>query len=164
MSGTIHVLKCRPEYFEPVRAGRKTFEFRHNDRAYRVGDVLDLREWTPEDGYSGRTLWRVVTYILDPSDLGTVPAYVVMAVAPEREGDAVTDAPPLIVAAHVGDQYLVTLYPELESEGEKGLGVLLADIIRHAAEAFDWKADDVMQWFEEEFSHPTDTPRRITTQ
>lgn len=45
---TVHELKCWPEYFEPVRTGLKPWEFRLADRSYAVGDVLRLREWSPD--------------------------------------------------------------------------------------------------------------------
>ena len=39
-----HELKCHPHFFAAIAAGKKTFEIRRNDRDYRVGDVLDLRD------------------------------------------------------------------------------------------------------------------------
>lgn len=32
-------LKCWPEYFRDVKSGKKTFEFRRDDRAFEVGDL-----------------------------------------------------------------------------------------------------------------------------
>ena len=59
-----HDVKCWPEYFEAVRDGRKPFDLRFNDRDYRVGDRLRLREWSPEGDYTGRELSESITYIL----------------------------------------------------------------------------------------------------
>lgn len=64
MSARTHELKCWPEFFEPVLSGEKTFELRLDDRAFRAGDVLWLREWTNVGGYSGREVRRTVTYLL----------------------------------------------------------------------------------------------------
>jgi hypothetical protein len=42
---------------------------RNDDRGFRVGDTLRLREWDPTDiGYSGRETERTITYILKAKD------------------------------------------------------------------------------------------------
>ena len=60
-----HDLKTLPEYFWAVIEKRKPFEVRKNDRKFKVGDVLVLREWTEKKGYTGRAVMRTVSYILD---------------------------------------------------------------------------------------------------
>lgn len=67
-----HELKCWAEYFEAVLTGRKSFEIRKNDRDFRVGDTLWLREWVlPADPtcqdtyYTDRECRRTVSYITD---------------------------------------------------------------------------------------------------
>ena len=40
-----HSLKILPEHFNAVVSGNKKSEIRYNDRNYRVGDILSLREW-----------------------------------------------------------------------------------------------------------------------
>jgi hypothetical protein len=59
-----HELKCSTEFFDAIACFKKTFEIRRNDRDFRVGDRLMLREW---DGHKfiGRWLARRVTYITD---------------------------------------------------------------------------------------------------
>lgn len=42
-----HDLKIWPVPFAEVRAGRKTFEIRNNDRDYQSGDTVTLHEWDP---------------------------------------------------------------------------------------------------------------------
>lgn len=78
-----HDLKTWPPYFDAVWSGAKPFEIRKNDRGYRVGDVLMLREWRPyPDGsgdYTGREARRVVTYI---TDFAQQPGYVVLGMRP----------------------------------------------------------------------------------
>ena len=59
-----HELKCLPEYYEAVRENRKTFELRKNDRGFRVGDVVRLKEYDGSS-YTGRELVRRITYILE---------------------------------------------------------------------------------------------------
>jgi hypothetical protein len=81
VAGSVHVLKCWPEYFEAIRDGRKTFEWRKNDRAFSVEDSLELREWDQvERVYSGRRLLARVSYVLSVRG-----GYVVMALQDVRE-------------------------------------------------------------------------------
>jgi hypothetical protein len=42
-----HELKSTPDFFKAIRSGHKTFEIRENDRNFKVGDVLVLREFIP---------------------------------------------------------------------------------------------------------------------
>jgi hypothetical protein len=75
---TRHDLKCWPEYFRPVWMGVKRFEIRRNDRDYRVGDELLLREWEPGDEkYSGRELLMRVVYL---TDFEQQPGFIVMGI------------------------------------------------------------------------------------
>ena len=61
-----HDLKCWPHYFQAALDGDKMFEFRENDRGYKVGDILWLREWCPaREKYTLREANFVVTYVLD---------------------------------------------------------------------------------------------------
>lgn len=60
----IHELKILPEYFEAVTSGRKQFEIRKNDRDYKVGDQLILKEWS-QDNYTGDSYKAEITYITD---------------------------------------------------------------------------------------------------
>ena len=62
MFNKIHELKIKPVYFEAVKEGIKTFELRKDDRNFKVGDILLLREW--EHKYSGRKIKKKVIYIL----------------------------------------------------------------------------------------------------
>ncbi len=63
-----HLLKCWPEYFEEVERGDKTFELRKNDRDFKLGDHVVLREFKPAAGeYTGRELDLTITYVLDPT-------------------------------------------------------------------------------------------------
>ena len=56
--------KIRPEYFEQVISGKKTFELRLNDFEIEEGDVLHLREWNPETkDYTGREIKKNVGFV-----------------------------------------------------------------------------------------------------
>lgn len=69
----VQELKCNPEPFEEVWAGRKRAEIRRNDRAFRVGQLLILRELKVpqlegrEAQYTGRYMGAEVTHIADCS-------------------------------------------------------------------------------------------------
>lgn len=59
-----HELKCWPAELEHILEGLKTHDVRRNDRAFRVGDQLHLREWDPKTGeYGERSLTVVITHI-----------------------------------------------------------------------------------------------------
>lgn len=73
-----HSLKLDAKYYDSVASRIKTFEMRFNDRDYRVGDVLVLREWTGTK-YTGRWLARRVEYILPLDEFG-MKDWVVMAI------------------------------------------------------------------------------------
>jgi len=84
-----HELKCHPEPFQAVKRGEKTFEFRKDDRDYRVGDTLRLREWKPDVkwegggepvGYTGEMLHRTITYIIREG-FGIPEGYCIMSIA-----------------------------------------------------------------------------------
>ncbi len=74
----VHELKSWPETFRKVVAGAKCAEWRRDDRDYRPGDLLLLREWDPEtsdpDGsghghivggaYTGEAAVAIVTDVL----------------------------------------------------------------------------------------------------
>lgn len=60
----IHELKCWPPYFQDTVDGKKQYENRINDRDFKEGDILRLREWIPENEiYSGRTCFCIVKYV-----------------------------------------------------------------------------------------------------
>jgi len=61
-----HELKIHPQYFTEVLEGNKTFEIRKNDREFKVGDIVLLRDFSPVmNMYSGHTVKKEITYITD---------------------------------------------------------------------------------------------------
>ena len=85
---TLHTLKIYPEYYDAVRNGIKTFEIRKNDRDYKVGDTLRLREYDPiryteeRDRFTSRATEVMVTYIIthDMFPDGIPEGYCVMGI------------------------------------------------------------------------------------
>ena len=73
-----HDLKIGPNYFDAVSDGRKKFELRRNDRDFKAGDRLMLREWVASE-YTGRCLCCKVDYILSGHD-GLDPDYVILGI------------------------------------------------------------------------------------
>ena len=74
----VHELKILPEYYKAIINGQKTFEIRFNDRDFRVGDTLLLKEWDGKK-YTGRIVERKVSYLLDDSSGYVLDGYVVMS-------------------------------------------------------------------------------------
>ncbi len=92
----VHELKTWPESFEAMLDDQKRFDARRNDRDFKVGEYLHLREWTPADGihssvgdYTGRELFFRIAYILTGSEsnkrCGINDGYVVMSIECDRE-------------------------------------------------------------------------------
>lgn len=73
-----HELKVWTKFFTPLKDEIKTFEIRNNDRNFKVGDRLWLRDFSPETGeYSGDYIFREVTYM---TAFGQPEGQVVLAV------------------------------------------------------------------------------------
>lgn len=73
-----HDLKIRSGFFRAIVSGEKTFEIRKNDRNFKVGDMLLLREYEQEtEDYTGQGLLKKITYI---TDFEQKEGYVVMSI------------------------------------------------------------------------------------
>ena len=60
-----HEVKILPNYYEDVLSGKKTFELRKDDRDYKVGDLIVLKEYdSSENVYTGREKMYGIGYIL----------------------------------------------------------------------------------------------------
>lgn len=78
---TVHKVKILPKYFEKVKSGVKTFEYRKDDRDYKVGDRLKLMEYDLEIGRcTGNILEVEITYILRHGDFKIPSNYVIMSI------------------------------------------------------------------------------------
>jgi len=74
-----HELKTWPSPFNSMLAGVKRFEFRKNDRDFKVGDILSLREWDPKtETFMGGRLRRRVQYIIHGGVFGIPEGYCIM--------------------------------------------------------------------------------------
>jgi len=60
-----HKLKTWPFYFRTVECGAKTFEIRKNDRGFKPGDTVILREWDNETGdYTGNEIKKTIGTVI----------------------------------------------------------------------------------------------------
>ena len=83
-----HELRTWPAFYQEVVDGQKPFEVRWNDRNFKVGDTLLLKEWDPGPisnpvGYTGRQSLVRVTYVLTGQAWGVMDGFCVMGI--ERE-------------------------------------------------------------------------------
>lgn len=78
----IHELKTWTKYYDAVDTGLKTFELRKDDRGFNVGDLLWLKEWSPDlNIYTGRSRFARVDLILrDVPDFGLMEGYCIMQI------------------------------------------------------------------------------------
>lgn len=74
-----HELKILPEYYEKVNLWEKSFELRKDDRHYRVGDTLVLKEWKNGTFTDKEPLKRKIKYILrDCPEYGLMEGYCIL--------------------------------------------------------------------------------------
>lgn len=77
---TTHMVKILPEYFNDVAHKVKTFELRKDDRNYKPGDDLILREYDGEH-FTGRKIYASIKYVLrDCVQYGLLPGYCILAI------------------------------------------------------------------------------------
>lgn len=77
----IHELKIKPEYFQAVWNGQKRAELRKDDRDYKVGDLLVLKEWDGEK-HTGSVVAVRVTHILrNCPEYGLADGYCILSIA-----------------------------------------------------------------------------------
>ena len=88
----IHTLKIAKKYFDEITAGRKTFEWRKDDRGFKIGDFIFFSVFTDiaADGtplYQTSDISFEITYILrDAENLGLPNGYCVLAIRPKLIG------------------------------------------------------------------------------
>ena len=76
-------LKIIPKYFKEIVDGNKNFEVRKNDRNYKIGDTLILKEYDPiKKNFTGNYAKATVMYILKDKDfpIGIKEGYCIMGI------------------------------------------------------------------------------------
>lgn len=77
----MHKLKTWVKPFIATKNGSKTFEVRKNDRGFKVGDKLVLREYkNKQKKYTGRSICVRVEYLTSLDNFLPVRGYVGMTV------------------------------------------------------------------------------------
>lgn len=74
-----HELKIEPEYFSEIINGDKKFELRRDDRGFRVGDELILREFK-ENSYTGDSCKVRVTNKFNGGQYGLSTGYCILSI------------------------------------------------------------------------------------
>lgn len=87
MSVRTHDVKSWTRFFRPIVSGERVHELRRNDRDYRVGDRMHLREYDDvSDTYTGSYCEAAITSITSReipcavSDQGLNPDYCILSI------------------------------------------------------------------------------------
>ena len=82
----VHELKIEDKHFLKVALGKKTAEIRKNDRDYKVGDILVLKEIEMPKGkliYTGCYVMAQITHIVTSEEFnGIANGYAMLSFAP----------------------------------------------------------------------------------
>lgn len=78
--------------FQEVLDGKKTFEFRKNDRDFSVGDEVNLREYDHNKcEYTDRQLFGIITYLLKGPSFDIPEGYCIFGFHTNRLEDFIRD-------------------------------------------------------------------------
>lgn len=81
MTKVLHELKTHDGPFQAIKMGQKTFEFRYNDRNYKPGDSVLLREYLPNLGkYTQDVIKANIGFCLYGPAFGVPENYVVFSI------------------------------------------------------------------------------------
>lgn len=141
-TGEIHELKTWPEYYTEVLRNRKRFELRKDDRPFKAGDILRLREWNPEtQEYTGSFCDRLITYVLRDTE-HLAPGYCALSLSTDpQSGSGKLPSPRERVESYyanidyfrIDKDFALTLADELESTTAQRDAA--KRLIKHAEEA-----------------------------
>lgn len=80
-----HDLKILPQYFNEVISGNKRFEIRKNDRDFKEGDNVKLREFNGVD-YTGNYIKAKIGYVLQGGNYGLEKEYCIFSLIIKSHG------------------------------------------------------------------------------
>jgi len=86
----LHKLRTWPDEFWAVKFSDKTFDYRKNDRDFKIGDLVLLKEYDPDEEmgneYTGQRFLCEITYIIDgavaPKQYGIPAEYCILGLNP----------------------------------------------------------------------------------
>lgn len=88
-----HELKTWPEPFDAIMRGEKVHELRRNDRGFKRGDMLILREWNPAtEKYTGEHINAEVTHVTEGGCFGLPLDMCVMSIMCMADDDGADPA------------------------------------------------------------------------
>jgi hypothetical protein len=75
-----HILKTWLEEFKDIKSGRKTFDFRKNDRGFEVGDTVISAEYNQHSKkFTGEKHEARITFMIQGGKFGIPEGYCIMA-------------------------------------------------------------------------------------
>lgn len=75
-----HELKINQQYLKLIIDGRKNWEVRKNDRNFKEGETIIVKEYLPEtNSYTGREAEGTILYVFSTNEM-LKPGYVILSV------------------------------------------------------------------------------------
>lgn len=68
----LHILKIKQPFASYVYSGEKTFEFRENDRDFKVGDLVKFADPKTGEAFTDMRPYEI-TYVTENKDFEMVP-------------------------------------------------------------------------------------------
>lgn len=117
-----HTIKTHKPFYQDICEGKKPFEFRFNDRGYKVGDTLHHVEYDPEkQEETGRQFWCDVVYIIYGGQFGIPEGYCIMTQHSQKQVDFIRDYGKLSV----------DVLPRFEAKLSHRMGGNISERIQH---------------------------------
>ncbi len=75
-----HRIKSEKRFFDEIRDGVKPFEYRKNDRDYKLDDIVEIRLWDKiKKQYLGESIFLRINYIIFKTDFMNLNEYCIFA-------------------------------------------------------------------------------------
>jgi hypothetical protein len=85
----VHELKAWPPSYLHIAEGRKTFDYRRDDRDFQEGDTVVLLEWDPKvPAYTGRHCRKQICHITRGGQYGIPEGFCILGLTRKGEKGA----------------------------------------------------------------------------